>query len=130
MNEEMMERDDENIKKIAFVMRKAPHGSIYSYEGLETVLIVASFEQDISMIFMGDGVFALVKEQDTDAIGIKGFIKTYPVLEHYDVEKVYVDRQSMEDRGLTADDFAIDVDVKEADEIATILDEQHATIPY
>jgi len=121
---------DENVKKVMFVMRKAPHGSIYSYEGLETVLITAAYEQDMTMVFIGDGVFALVKGQDTTDIGIKGFIKTYGALEHYDVEKIYVDRVSMEERGLAADDFAIDVEVKEAEEIAAIMEEQHATIPY
>jgi len=128
--EEMNEETGEDAKKIMFVMRKAPHGSIYSYEGLETVLIVAAFEQDITMAFVGDGVFALVKSQDTDDIGIKGFIKTYGVLEAYDVEKIYVDRESMEVRGLTVDDLAIDVEVREAHEIAAMMEEQHATIPY
>lgn len=128
MSEEMEE--NESAKKIMFIMRKAPHGGIYSYEGLETVLIMAAFEQDLSMVFVGDGVFALVKNQDTDEIGIKGFIKTYGVLEDYEVEKIYVDRQSMEERGLATDDFAIPVEVKDAEEIAKLMDQQHATIPY
>ncbi len=128
MGEEM--ENGENAKKIMFVMRRAPHGSIYSYEGLETVLIMAAFEQDLTMVFIGDGVFALVKSQDTGDIGTKGFIKTYGALEDYDVEKIYVERQSMEERGLTTDDFAIPVEVKEADEIARLMEEQHATIPY
>ena len=122
--------ESENRKKIMFVMRKAPHGSIYSYEGLETVLILASFEQDLSMAFIGDGVFALVKTQDTKPIGIKGFIKTYGALEDYDVNKIYVDKKSMEDRGLTPEDFAIPVEVVEAGRIAAIMEEQHTTIPY
>lgn len=128
MNEEM--EANENIQKIMFIMRHAPHGTIYSYEGLETVLIMAAYEQDLSMAFVGDGVFALVKDQDTSDIGIKGFIKTYGALEDYEVEKLYVDRQSMEERGLTPDDFAVPVEVKEAKEIAAIMEEQHATIPY
>lgn len=128
MGDETENSDD--VKKIMFVMRKAPHGSIYSYEGLETVLIMAAFEQDLTMAFVGDGVFSLVKDQNTDDIGIKGFIKTYGVLEDYEVEKIYVDRKSMEERGLTTDDFAIPVEVKESADIAKIMEEQHATIPY
>lgn len=128
MNEEM--EANENIQKIMFIMRHAPHGTIYSYEGLETVLIMAAYEQDLSMAFVGDGVFALVKDQDTSDIGIKGFIKTYGALEDYEVEKLYVDRQSMEERGLTPDDFAVPVEVREAGEIAAIMEEQHAAIPY
>jgi tRNA 2-thiouridine synthesizing protein C len=119
-----------DMKKIMFLMRQAPHGSIYSYEGLETILIFAAFEQDLTMLFVGDGVFALVKEQDTTGIGIKGYIKTYGVLEDYGVEHMYVDRASMEERGLTPDDFAIPVEVVNADAIGALMDEQHAVIPY
>lgn len=121
---------NENVKKIMFVMRKAPHGTIYSYEGLETVLIMAAYEQDITMAFIGDGVFALVKDQNTEKLGIKGFIKTYGALEDYDVEKILVDRESMERRGVKSDDFAIAVEVKEAEEIAKLMEEQHALITY
>lgn len=117
------------VKKVMFVMRRAPHGTIYSYEGLETVLVMAAYEQDLSMVFIGDGVFALVKTQNTDELGIKGFVKTYGVLDDYDVKKIYVDKQSMEERGLTTDDFIIPVEVKETHELAVMMEEQDVTIP-
>ncbi len=120
--------DDEIVKKIALITRRAPHGSIYAYEGLETVLIMAAYDQDISMIFIDDGVYALKSDQDTEAIGIKGFVKTLTVLEDYDVEKLYVDKTSMEERGLTANDLAVPVEVLESQEIAKIMAEQDAII--
>ena len=42
--------DDEIVKKIMHVMRKAPHGTIYTYEGLEMILIMAAYDQDISCL--------------------------------------------------------------------------------
>ncbi len=125
-----MGADEENRKKIMFVMRQAPHGTIYSYEGLEAVLITSAYEQDVSMVFIGDGVFALLKGQETGDIGLKGYIDTYRVLPDYGVEKIYVDRKSMEDRALAPSDFVIDVEVKESNEISVLMQEQHATIPY
>lgn len=67
--------ENTDIKKIMHVMRHAPHGTIYSYEGLEMILIMAAYEQDLSVVFIGDGIYALKKNQDTHAIGIKGFSK-------------------------------------------------------
>jgi tRNA 2-thiouridine synthesizing protein C len=116
--------------KIMFVMRKPPHGSIYAYEGLEVILISAAYEQDISVLFMGDGVLSLKKGQDTTELGIKGFMKTYPVLEDYDINKIYVDGNSLRERGLTEEDLIIDVQVKGADEIAALMDEQHVLMPF
>jgi tRNA 2-thiouridine synthesizing protein C len=89
------------VKKFMFVNRKAPYGTIYALESLEVVLITATFDQDVSLVFIDDGVYELLKGQETKAIGIKNHSKTYRALDGYDVEKLYVDRASLEQRGLT-----------------------------
>ncbi|NTV68152.1 MAG: sulfurtransferase complex subunit TusC [Chlorobaculum sp.] len=121
---------DTDIKKIMHVMRRAPHGSIYTYEGLEMILIMAAYEQDLSLVFIGDGIYALKKNQDTAGIGIKGFSRTFMALDGYDVEKLYVDRQSLEERGLTEDDLVVDVEVMEASEIGQLMTEQDVIIHH
>ena len=119
----------EESKKLMFVMQKPPHGSIYPYEGLEFILISGAYEQEISLVFLGDGVYNIKKDQDTSELGIKGFVKTYRTLEGYDIEKLYVDKKSMEDRGLTVDDLIIPVEVKTSKEINVMMNEQHAVFP-
>lgn len=54
-------KDDETVKKIMHVMRQAPHGTIYTYEGLEMILVMAAYDQEISVAFIDDGVYALKK---------------------------------------------------------------------
>ena len=49
------------IKKFMYVNRKAPYGTIYALESLEVVLIGAAFDQDVSLAFIGDGVYELTK---------------------------------------------------------------------
>ena len=111
-------------------MRRAPHGTIYTYEGLEMILIMASYDQDITVVFIDDGVYALKKDQDTSAIGIKGFAKTFLALDGYDVEKLYVDQQSLEERGLTEDDLVVPVEVMSAEEIGRLMTEQDEVIHH
>jgi len=120
----------EEPTKMMFVMRKPPHGSIYAYEGLEVVLIAAGFEQDISMLFMGDGVLSLKKGQDTSELGIKGFAKTYGVLEGYDVEKIYVEKKALDDFGLTLDDLIIDAEAVDSATAMKLMKEQHVLFPF
>ena len=112
------------------VLRHAPHGTIYTYEGLEMILIMAAYEQDLSVVFIGDGVYALKKGQDTSGIGIKGFSKTFMALDGYDVEKLYVDRVSLEERGLTEDDLVVDVEVLDAEETGRLMQEQDVIIHH
>lgn len=122
--------DNTDVKKIMHVMRRAPHGSIYTYEGLEMILIMAAYEQDLSVAFIGDGVYALKEDQDTAGIGIKGFARTFMALDGYDVEKLYVDKTSLEERGLTQDDLLVDVEVLTSEEIGRLMNEQDVVVPH
>jgi tRNA 2-thiouridine synthesizing protein C len=88
-----------------YINRKAPYGTVYALESLEVVLIAAAFEQDVSMAFMDDGVYQLTKGQDTTGIGMKNFSPTYSALGDYEVTKIYVEKESLEERGLTLDDL-------------------------
>ncbi|HFB98472.1 MAG TPA: sulfurtransferase complex subunit TusC [Bryobacterales bacterium] len=93
------------VKKFLYVNRKAPHGTIYALESLEVVLIGAAFEQDVALAFLDDGVFQLLKGWDTSELGAKNFQPAFAALGDYDVQKVYVERESLEERGLTEDDL-------------------------
>lgn len=92
-------------KKFLYVNRKAPYGTIYALESLEVVLIGAAFEQDVSLAFLDDGVYQIVKGQQTDGIGAKNFSPTYRALGDYEITKLYVEEESLKERGLTADDL-------------------------
>ncbi|MEW8078055.1 MAG: sulfurtransferase complex subunit TusC [Candidatus Thiodiazotropha endolucinida] len=95
----------ENIKKFMYLNRRAPYGTIYAWESLEVVLIGAAFDQDVSLAFLDDGVYQLVKGQDTAGVEMKNFSPTYQALGDYDVTKLYVEKESLEERGLTLDDL-------------------------
>ena len=99
------------VKKFLYVNRRAPHGTVYAHEALEVVLIGAAFDQDVSLAFIDDGVFQLKKNQDTSEIYTKNFSKIYSALEMYDVEKLFVEKESLESRGLTEKDLSVDVKV-------------------
>ncbi len=95
----------EKTKKFMYINRKAPYGTIYAWEALEVVLIGAAFEQDVSVTFMDDGVYQLAKGQDTSGIGMKNFSPTYAALGDFEITKIYVEKESLEERGLTLDDL-------------------------
>jgi tRNA 2-thiouridine synthesizing protein C len=105
------EEGPEVVKKFMYVNRRAPYGTIFALECLEVVLISAAFEQDVSLVFMDDGVFQLKKNQDTTGIGMKNFSNTYRALDDYEVEKIYVEKESLDARGLSSDDLIIPVEV-------------------
>ncbi len=118
----------EVIKRFMYVNRKAPYGTIYALECLEVVLITAAFDQDTSVVFVDDGVYQLKKNQDTAGIGMKNFSNTYRALDDYDVEKIYVEKESLEARGLSEDDLIIDVEIVAAENLREIMAQQDVVI--
>ena len=119
-----------DIKKFMFVNRKAPYGTIYALESLEVVLIAAAFEQDVSLAFLDDGVYQLKKGHATKGIEVKGFEKTYGALEDYDVEKLYVDQESLAARGLTPEDLCVPVQVMGRAELGKLMEEQDVLLSF
>ena len=127
---EFEEASSGTIKKFMFVNRKAPYGTIYALEGLEVVLVSAAFDQDVSMVFIDDGVYELVKGQATKAIDVKNFSPTYRALEGYDIEKLYVDKASLEARGLGKENLIVPIEVLDTIAMAELMDQQDIVISF
>jgi tRNA 2-thiouridine synthesizing protein C len=132
----------EDIKKFMFVNTKAPYGTVYALESLEVVLISAAFDQDVSLVFCDDGVFQISNNQNTEASGMKNFSNAYKALGDYDINKLYVEKESLEERGLTLDNI-MDLTYEDEDddwaekpsiklvtraELADLMDEQDVVI--
>ena len=139
MSEEIEYDTQGVVKRFMYVNRKAPYGTIYALEVLEAVLISAAFEQYACIVFVDDGVYQIKKGQNTEAINMKNFSKTYGIIEmekedadedeDMDMEwRIIVEKESMETRGLSKDDFVVDVEVIPSDELAAIMAEQEVVI--
>ena len=127
---DMDEEASGKIKKFMFVNRKAPYGTVYALEGLEVVLISAAFDQDVSMVFMDDGVYELIKGQHTKSIDVKNFSPTYRALDGYDIEKLYVEKESLEARGLTEEHLLVPVLVLSSAEMGELMQQQDVVISF
>ncbi len=92
-------------KRFLYVNRRAPYGTIYAL----------AFDQDVSLAFLDDGVYQIVKGQDTEGIGMKNFSPTYRALGDFEVTKLFVERESLEERGLSSDDL-LDITYEDEDD--------------
>jgi len=118
------------VKKFLYVNRRAPHGTVYALESLETVLIGAAFDQDVSMLFIDDGVYQLKKDQQPDSIEFKNFSKAFRALEMYDVEKLFVEQESLDERGLSKDDLLVEVELVSRQSVSELVDQQDVILSF
>lgn len=127
---EMDEETSGVVKKFLYVNRKAPYGTIYALESLEVVLIAAAFDQDVSLAFLDDGVYQLIKGQNTKGTEMKNFSPTYRALEGYDIEKLYVEKESMDARGITDKDLLVPVTVMSRAEMTQLMETQDVVLSF
>lgn len=119
--------NDTSQKSILVVLRHAPHGSSWLREGLDTALVGAALGQRVSLLFLGDGIDALVKGQQKGPLGQKGTHPTLDMLAMYDIDNVLVDADSLVVRGVSSEELQIPATLVEASELPSLF-ATHSTI--
>ena len=95
--------------KLAFLFRTAPHGNTSSREGLDALLAATAFcdEEEIGVFFVDDGVLNLLDGQNPELLLQKDFIRTFKLLDLYDIEQRFVCANSLDQYNLQAEQLII-----------------------
>ena len=95
--------------KLAFLFRTAPHGNAISREGLDALLAATAFcdEEDIGVFFIDDGVLNLLDGQNPELLLQKDFIRTFKLLNLYDIEQRFVCADSLDQYNLQTEQLII-----------------------
>jgi len=108
-------------KRYLFVLRKAAHSGLYAQEMLDIILTTAAFDQAVSILLLDDSVFQLKKYQYSEKHDMKDIAAIFSALEIYDVKDIYIERESLYERGLSADDLCLPVQVLARKEITELI---------
>ena len=95
--------------KLAFLFRTAPHGNAISREGLDALLAATAFcdEEEIGVFFVDDGVLNLLDGQNPELLLQKDFIRTFKLLDLYDIEQRFICADSLDQYNLQTEQFII-----------------------
>lgn len=78
---------------------RAPHGSGLPQEALDAVLMASAFVQT-RLVFIRDGVYQVLRDQDPTLLGTKDVAAGFGALPHYGVHELLVCRSSLQARGI------------------------------
>ncbi|OLS14212.1 MAG: DsrE-like protein [Promethearchaeota archaeon CR_4] len=89
------------VRRILVVFDKSPYGSISLVEGIRLATGVTAADVESVVLFMDDGVFALVENQDSSSLG---FPPTEGNLEFLSVNGIQINvlQESLISRGIPA----------------------------
>jgi len=115
-------------KNFLFVLRHPPHGGIQAQETLDFVLTTAAFDQTVRLLFLDDGVFQLKHGQRPEAIGFKHIAPIFGALQLYDIEELWVEEESLRERGLTAEGLILPVRLLSRRQVAAFISTQDIVV--
>ncbi|OEF30101.1 sulfurtransferase complex subunit TusC [Vibrio rumoiensis] len=107
--------------RIGFVFRSFPHSSAKGREGLDALLAASAFCDDIDVFFIGDGVTQLCSNQDPKQVLSRDYIAAFKLLDLYDIENVFVCKQSLLEFSLEASSLVITSQALSVEEIRSRL---------
>ena len=117
-------------KRFLLVCRRPPYGSSLPREALDVALAAAAFDQDVALLFLGDGVWQLLRSQHADAIGQKPLDQQLSVLPLYDINNVYADAEALLERHLQPADLALPAQLLSVTEITALLGEHDVVLGF
>lgn len=112
-------------RRILFVISHAPQRGALALEMLDELLVGAVFEQKVSALFIDEGVFQLIDSGETQGNVARG----YRALPTYDVSDVFVDGDSLKQRGLAVDSLAIPVRALTRGDVRKLVAGQDVVVP-
>jgi len=118
-------------KKILLISRQAPYGKSTAREAIDIALAASVYDQDIGILFMDDGVFQLLKNQQSQLIDQKNIGAILPALDLYGIEKVYVHQESLDARAIKLDELVFDdLQLLNNKDVGNLLGEQDQLLSF
>lgn len=109
-------------KRILIHCRQAPYGNLLAREVLDIALASSVFDQDITILFSADGVWQLQPRQQAEQIDSKSIEKQLSAFPLYDIDQLYVDAHSLQQRGLQIDQLALPLKAVASEQLAAFID--------
>lgn len=118
-------------KKLLFISRHAPYGSSLARDALDALFATSAYDQQLSLLFMDDGVFQLLANQAPQEIGQKSISAILQALSLYEINRVYVHYESLKTRQITINELTINgVQIIDSAAVCSLLAQQDQLLSF
>ena len=87
--------EDNASKSILLLWPYPPYGNSNSREALDLALAFGAYEQNLAILFTGDGVWNLLPHQQSSGISQKSISQMLGALPLYGIESIYACAESL-----------------------------------
>jgi tRNA 2-thiouridine synthesizing protein C len=109
-------------KSLLIISRQAPWSGPGPREALDIALAGGAFDLPLGMLFLDDGVFQLLGEQQPTQLQQKNLGANLQALPMFGVDELYVSSADLNARGLSASPLALPAQALSDTELAALVD--------
>ncbi|MDH4582613.1 sulfurtransferase complex subunit TusC [Pseudomonas sp. BN415] len=109
------------MKSMLIISRQAPWSGPGAREALDIALAGGAFDLPLGLLFLDDGVFQLVAQQQPTALQQKDLTANLQALSLFGVESLYASARSLQERGLDSAALNLTVDVLDDSALTTLI---------
>lgn len=120
----------DQIKKYAILNTSSTFDKFNAKEALDAALILASYEMDVSLFFIGDGVYQTQAKQNPELVDGKDFISSFKALGFYDIDNIYISHACLTERQLTTNYAFKDVKLVNQDELSYFINQADVILTF
>jgi len=102
-------------KSLLVIARRTPYGNSLARSSLEVALSSATFDQNVGLLFLGEGVLQLIPGQESSELGIRNIAKLITSFPLYELNSIFVDELAVVNYG---------IDKKQLPDTAVVLDDE------
>lgn len=109
------------MKSLLLVCRNAPWSGLAARETLDIALAGGAFDLPVSLLWQGEGVYQLLTGQQPDALQQKNLQAQLGSLPLFGIEQLYVCQGSLQERGISLEQLAVEAQPVTIDEVRRLL---------
>jgi tRNA 2-thiouridine synthesizing protein C len=111
-------------RPVLILIRSRPFGEIINFEGWRASVGMFGMDHEPTMLFMGDGVYALLKEMED--LQVRMFKSTFKSFDG----RFCASKKSLEERQISADELIEEVEVIDTDEVGSLFETAEVVITF
>jgi tRNA 2-thiouridine synthesizing protein C len=113
------------------IFRQPPYGTSYTGEGIRVLSSFGAFEIGCHVLFVDDGVFSLVKDQNPHDLEMKSVGTGIARLVQVGIEKFLVSEESLQERGLKREELCdLQIQLVTKEEIRTLMGKCNSILTF
>jgi sulfur relay (sulfurtransferase) DsrF/TusC family protein len=111
-------------RNVLILIRSKPYGQIFNFEGWRTSIGMYGMDHEPTLLFMGDGVYSLLKEMND--LPIRMFKSTF---ESFD-GKICASARSLKERSIESSEIFDNVDVLDEEALGKLFTENEIVVTF